>query len=89
MPACSVASTVSDSVTLWFVASQTSLSIGFSRLEYWSGLPCPPPGAVLCHLNKNRFMLGTNIKQNQRRYWSSSQNVIALVELHSLWSDPH
>ena len=20
------------------------LSMGFSRLEYWSGLPCPPPG---------------------------------------------
>ena len=26
------------------VARQTSLSIGFSRREYWSGLPCPPPG---------------------------------------------
>ena len=23
---------------------QTSLSIGFSRQEYWSGLPWPPPG---------------------------------------------
>ena len=21
-----------------------SLSMGFSRWEYWSGLPCPPPG---------------------------------------------
>ena len=21
-----------------------SLSMGFSRQEYWSGLPCPPPG---------------------------------------------
>ena len=20
------------------------LSMGFSRQEYWSGLPCPPPG---------------------------------------------
>ena len=20
------------------------LSVGFSRQEYWSGLPCPPPG---------------------------------------------
>ena len=26
------------------VAHQASLSIGFSRQEYWSGLPCPPPG---------------------------------------------
>ena len=23
---------------------QAPLSIGFSRQEYWSGLPCPPPG---------------------------------------------
>ena len=31
-------------VTLWTIARQTSLSMGFSRQEYWSGLPCPPPG---------------------------------------------
>ena len=26
------------------VACQAPLSVGFSRQEYWSGLPCPPPG---------------------------------------------
>ena len=25
-------------------ACQAPLSVGFSRQEYWSGLPCPPPG---------------------------------------------
>ena len=30
-------------VTLWTVARQAPLSMGFSRQEYWSGLPCPPP----------------------------------------------
>ena len=30
--------------TLWNIACQASLSMGFSRQEYWSGLPCPPPG---------------------------------------------
>ena len=35
MRACSVASGVS---------CQAPLSLGFSRQEYWSGLPCPPPG---------------------------------------------
>ena len=30
--------------TLWTVAHQALLSMGFSRQEYWSGLPCPPPG---------------------------------------------
>ena len=28
----------------WTVARQAPLSMGFSRQEYWSGLPCPPPG---------------------------------------------
>ena len=31
-------------VTLWIVACQALLSMGFSRQNYWSGLPCPPPG---------------------------------------------
>ena len=30
--------------TLRTIARQASLSMGFSRQEYWSGLPCPPPG---------------------------------------------
>ena len=35
---------MSDSATLWTVGCLTPLSMGFSRQEYWSGLPCPPPG---------------------------------------------
>ena len=31
-------------VTLWTVAYQAPLSMGFSRQEYWSGLPCAPSG---------------------------------------------
>ena len=31
-------------VTLWSVAHQAPLSMGFCRQEYWSGLPYPPPG---------------------------------------------
>ena len=40
---CSVASAVRifDRRT---PACQAPLSVGFSRQEYWSGLPCPPPG---------------------------------------------
>ena len=30
--------------TPWIVAYQPALSIGFSRQEYWSGLPFPSPG---------------------------------------------
>ena len=36
---------MSDSfATPWTVARQASLSVGFPRKEYWSGLPFPPPG---------------------------------------------
>ena len=31
-------------VTPWTVAYQAPLSMGFSRQEYWSGLPFPSPG---------------------------------------------
>ena len=30
--------------TPWTIACHTPLSMGFSKREYWSGLPCPPPG---------------------------------------------
>ena len=30
--------------TPWTVACQAPLSVGFSRQEYWSGLPFPSPG---------------------------------------------
>ena len=33
--------------TPWTVARQAPLSMGFSRQEYWSGLPFPPPGDLL------------------------------------------
>ena len=31
-------------VTPWTVAYQAPPSVGFSRQEYWSGLPLPSPG---------------------------------------------
>ena len=37
-------SCVQFSVTPWTVGHQAALPMGFSRQEYWSGLPCPPPG---------------------------------------------
>ena len=33
-------------MTPWTVARQAPLSMGFSRQEYWSGLPFPSPGAL-------------------------------------------
>ena len=37
-------SVMSDSAAAWTVACQAPLSMGFSRQEYWSGLPFPSPG---------------------------------------------
>ena len=41
--------------TLWTVARQGPLSMGFSRQEYWSGLPFPSPG----HLPDPGLTLGS------------------------------
>ena len=37
--------------TPWTAAYQAPLSMGFSRQEYWSGVPLPSPGLLLscCH----------------------------------------
>ena len=43
---------MSNSVTPWTVAHQAPLSMGFSRQEYQSGLPFPPPPNLLkCPFN--------------------------------------
>ena len=34
-------------MTLWTVAHQAPLSMGFSRQKCWSGSPCAPPGDLL------------------------------------------
>ena len=41
---CVTQSVVSDSATPRTIAHQAPLSMGFSRQEYWSGLPFPSPG---------------------------------------------
>ena len=41
---CLVARLSDSFATPWTVTQQNSLSVGYSRQEYWSELPCPPPG---------------------------------------------
>ena len=40
-------------VTPWTVAHQVPLSMEFSRQEYWSGLPCSPPGESSRHRDRS------------------------------------
>ena len=45
MRACVLSKSLQPYLTLqspWTVACQAPLSMGFSRQEYWGGLPCPP-----------------------------------------------
>ena len=44
MQTCCLVSVASNFQTLWAVVRQAPLSMGFSRQEYWSGFPGPPPG---------------------------------------------
>ena len=59
MPVCMVScfSHVPFFETPWTTAYQAPVSMGFSRQEYQSGLPCPPPGD-LPHPGLNRLLLG-------------------------------
>ena len=45
--------------TLWTVAGQALLSMGFSRQESWSGLPCPPPGDLPDSGIKPEFLISS------------------------------
>ena len=44
MCACQVTSVVYNFSTVWTVAHQAPLCMGFSRQEYWGGLLYPPSG---------------------------------------------
>ena len=66
--ACACAKWLQSSPTLvtsWTVVCQTPLSMGFSRQEYWSGLPCPPQAIFLmqwsnpCLLHLLHWQAGT------------------------------
>ena len=65
------------------VACQASLSMGFSRQEYWSGLPCPPPGDLPdpgiepCLLCPQHWLVGSftteppgKLEFSRQEYWS-------------------
>ena len=58
-------------VTLWIVACQAALSMGFSRREYLSELPCPPTGIFLSQ--------GSNLCLLCLLHWQESATWEALI----------
>ena len=60
-------------MTPWTIVHQVPPSTGFSRQEYWSGLPCPPPGDLLHRLHCRRILyLLSHQKVNYPRKRSAS-----------------
>ena len=67
--------------TPWTVAHQAPLSMGFSRQEYWSGLPRPPPrdlpdpgikpASLMSPTLAGRFFtIGTTCKASENHLWA-------------------
>ena len=90
-----VGSVVFDSVTPWTVAGQTPLSMGFSRQEYWSGLPCPPPGGssrlrgwthVLCLLHWHWCHLGSPYYP-QHPWFEALRSKVTCPGSHRKWQN--
>ena len=60
-------------VTPWTVALQAPLSMGFSRKEYWSVLPCPPPGDLLDPGIESTFLVAP--ASSQILHWWATEEV--------------
>ena len=65
--------------TPWIVACQTSLSMGFSRQEYWNGLLCPRPGDIPDPGIEPMSLMSAALT---RRFFTICANWEALTEVH-------
>ena len=54
--------------TLWTVARKAPLSMGFSRQEYWSGLPCPPPEDLPNPLQFSRSFVSNSLQPHESQH---------------------
>ena len=76
--------------TPWTIACQAPLSIEFSRQEYWSGLPFPPPNAVVEPMSHYVFCIGRWVLYHWRHLGSlysimSSTNNDNLTSSFPVW----
>ena len=61
------------------VTHQIPLSMGFSRQEYWSGLPCPPPGDLPNLVIKSRSLMSPALAG---RFFTTSATWEAYTDRH-------
>ena len=88
-------SVMSNSVTSWTAAHQASPSVGFSRQQYWSGLPFPSPLMVVIrinlfhHIRRENFYLQFFLNLNKSFYFSILNTIkrleIAFEDLSLIW----
>ena len=74
-------------VTPWTAAYQASPSLGFSRQEYWSGLPFPSPSGGLGKANPRMLHLDMNsneVRKGLCRYLRVSVYVVSLWTLSKI-----
>ena len=65
-------------VTLWIVAHQTPLSMGFSWQEFQGGLPCFPPGDLPTQ--------GSNLRLLSLLHWQVDSLPVAPPIMSQIWS---
>ena len=71
--------------TPWIAAYQAPLSMGFSRQEYWSGLPLPSPNSILTPPYFSPF-LEKGIPKPVQEILASNRGCSSLGE-HDHWMD--
>ena len=68
----------------WTVAHQAPLSMGFSRQEYWSGLPCPSPKDLpdpgLLHCRQILYQLESALMKETSLPWC-----VVIKSLKEMW----
>ena len=62
--------------TLWTIACQAPLSMGLSRQEYWSGLPCPL-GYLRLYSSKMKKKVLFTLRETLIGNFCHSYNVLA------------
>ena len=80
--------------TSWTVVCQASLSMGFSRQEYWSGLPLPSSGDLsdlaiepmspFLHWQVNSFLLSQLGSSQTNVYCFTMRELVSMVFWHIL-----
>ena len=71
--------------TPWTVARQAPLSMGFSRQESWSGLPCPPPGDLPDTGTETAFLMSRALMDGFFRTSLVAQMVKRLSTMRGTW----